>query len=223
MARSPATTAPAGCWRSWRACACSRSSTGWRPSIPFPAGADDALAAYEHLAREPERFGADPARLAVGGDSAGGNLAAALALDLRGGALPEPVFQLLIYPVCDLAQRYPSEADYREGYYLTTATMDWFCAQYVPDVERRREPRVSPLLATISPGCRRPTSPRRSPIRCATRARPTRTALAAAGVPMTLQRHPLVHGFFTLSATRSGRQAVAQVAGVLRQALTPLG
>ncbi len=193
------------------------------PEHPFPAGADDALAAYEHVAREPARFGADPTRLAVGGDSAGGNLAAALALDLRGGELPEPVFQLLIYPVCDLAQTHPSEERYREGYYLTKATMDWFCDQYVPDVETRRDPRASPLLAPDLSGL--------PPAHVATAlADPLRDegeayarALAATGVPVTLQRHPLVHGFFTLSATRSGRQAVAQVAGVLRQALTPLG
>jgi acetyl esterase len=192
------------------------------PEHPFPAGFEDALAAYEHVATEPARFGADPARLAVGGDSAGGNLAAALTLDLRGGSLPEPVFQLLIYPVCDLVERHRSEDLYRDGYYLTTATMDWFCDQYVPEVERRSDPRVSPLLADDLSGL--------PPAHVATAlADPLRDegeayarALAAAGVPTTLQRHPLVHGFFTLSATRSGRQAVAQVAGVLRQALTPL-
>jgi acetyl esterase len=192
------------------------------PEHPFPAAADDALAAYTQVATTPERFGADPFRLAVGGDSAGGQLAAALTLDLRGGALPEPVFQLLIYPVCDLAQHHPSKQDYAEGYYLTTPLMDWFCDQYVPERERRRDPRVSPLLAQDLSGL--------PPAHVATAlADPLRDegeayarALAAAGVSVTLQRHPLVHGFFTLSATRSGRQAVAQVAGVLRQALTPL-
>ena len=193
------------------------------PEHPFPAGLEDALAAYEHVATEPERFGADPARLAVGGDSAGGNLAAALTLDLRGGSLPEPVFQLLIYPVCDLVERYPSEDLYREGYYLTTATMDWFCDQYVPDVERRRDPRVSPLLADdlsrAAAGSRRHRA-RRSAARRGRGVRARARGGGRAGDPAAAPAR-------CTASSRSARRAaagrrLAQVAGVLRQALTPL-
>ncbi len=191
------------------------------PEHRYPAAADDALAAYTHVAREPESFGADPARLAVGGDSAGGNLAAALALDLRDSDLPQPAFQLLIYPACDLAGTYESELTFARGYFLTKANMDWYSDQYVPDRERRRDPRVSPLLADDLSGL--------PPAYVATAlADPLRDEgeayarkLGEAGVSVVLQRHPHIHGFFNLSATRSGREALTLMAGALRQALTP--
>src|SRR5262245_23246483 len=117
------------------------------PEHPFPAAADDALAAYAYVASNPGDFGADPRRLALGGDSAGGNLAAVTALALRGGDLPEPAFQLLVYPACDLVVKRPSVATFSTGYFLTEANMDWYSDQYVPDRERRGDPRASPLHA----------------------------------------------------------------------------
>src|SRR5258705_46944 len=73
---------------------------------PRPAAVDDALAAYAWVAAQPDRVGADPARLAVGGDSAGGNLAAIVAQAARDDdTLTDPAFQLLIYPACDLSAK----------------------------------------------------------------------------------------------------------------------
>jgi acetyl esterase len=192
------------------------------PEHPYPAAADDALAVYTHVATEPESFGADPSRLAVGGDSAGGNLAAGLTLDLRGSELPQPAFQLLIYPACDLANTYPSELTYGRGFFLTKANMDWYCDQYVPDRDRRRDPRVSPLLAEDLAGLppAHVATALADPLRDEGEAYAQR--LAQAGVPVALQRHPHIHGFFNLSATRSGREALTLMAGALRQALSPL-
>jgi acetyl esterase len=192
------------------------------PEHRYPAAADDALAAYAHVAREPESFGADPARLAIGGDSAGGNLAAALALDLRGSDLPQPAFQLLIYPACDLAGTYESELTFARGFFLTKANMDWYCDQYVPDREQRRDPRASPLLADDLSGLPPAyvATALADPLRDEGEAYARR--LAEAGVSVALQRHAHIHGFFNLSATRSGREALTLMAGVLRQALRPL-
>jgi acetyl esterase len=117
------------------------------PEHPFPAPLDDALAAYRVVAEDAERFGADPRQLAVGGDSAGGNIAAAMALELRDGDVVAPIFQLLIYPACDLLETHPSELTFGKGFFLTKANMDWYCDQYVPDRAQRRDPRASPLLA----------------------------------------------------------------------------
>src|SRR3954469_18929558 len=116
------------------------------PEHPFPAAADDALAAY--LAARPPAgpLGAHPARIAVGGDSAGGNLAAVVALDLRGDRAA-PVFQLLIYPGLDMTTRRPSRPRFGVGFVLTEENITWYQDQYVPDHARRTDPRVSPLLA----------------------------------------------------------------------------
>jgi acetyl esterase len=189
------------------------------PEHPFPAAADDALSAYDHVATSPGDFGADPRRLALGGDSAGGNLAAVTALALRGGELPEPAFQLLVYPACDLVVKRPSVATFSAGYFLTEANMDWYSDQYVPDRERRGDPRVSPLHAADLTGL--------PPAYVATAlADPLRdegdeyaARMAAAGVPVAHHVHPLIHGFLNTSATRSGRQAIALTAGALRQGL----
>jgi acetyl esterase len=189
------------------------------PEHPFPAAADDAQAAYAHVASNPGEYGADPARLALGGDSAGGNLAAVTALALRGGDLPQPAFQLLVYPACDLVGKRPSVATFSTGYFLTEANMDWYKDQYVPDRDRRGDPRVSPLLADDVAGL--------PPAYVATAlADPLRDEgdeyaerLLAAGVPVAHQVHPLIHGFLNMTAGRSSREAIAQIAGALRQGL----
>src|SRR5688500_17697127 len=97
------------------------------PEHPFPAALDDALAAVRWVARPDvvAEMGVDPDRLAVSGDSAGGNLAAVVAQQLR-DAGPAIRFQLLVYPVTDLRMDTASYVDNAEGYFLTRATMEWF-------------------------------------------------------------------------------------------------
>jgi acetyl esterase len=189
------------------------------PEHPFPAAAEDALAAYRHVAANAADFGADPHRLAVGGDSAGGNLAAVTAQTLRGDDAFRPAFQLLVYPACDLAEKHPSSRIYSEGYFLTERNMDWYMDQYVPDRARRSDPRASPLLAPELSGL----PPAYVAVALADPLRDEGEAyarrLAEAGVAVTLQRHPLIHGFVNMSGTRSGNRALAVVAGALRQGL----
>jgi acetyl esterase len=188
------------------------------PEHPFPAAADDATAAFRDVGARAAEFGADPARLAVGGDSAGGNLAAVVALDLRGDQRA-PVFQLLIYPALDLSVKHPSRLRFGEGFILTEEHMTWYQDQYVPDHARRTDPRVSPLLAPDVAGL--------PPAYVATAlADPLRDEgemyaerLRAAGVPVALHRHPQVHGFFNVTVMRSGLRALTLIAGALRQGL----
>jgi acetyl esterase len=117
------------------------------PEDPFPAGLEDALAATEWAAAHLADLGGDD-RLAVGGDSAGGNLAAVVAQHL-GDVLAA---QLLIYPATDGVGDYPSRAENGEGLFLTTAMMDWFSAHYVPaDTDLATElARIAPLHGDLS-------------------------------------------------------------------------
>jgi len=117
------------------------------PEHRFPAAIDDAAAALAWVAENAEALGVDPARIAVGGDSAGGNLAAVVAIMGRDGAAPASVFQLLLYPAVDLAMASGSYARMTEGLPLTAASMRYFIDHYVPDAGERLDWRASPLRA----------------------------------------------------------------------------
>ena len=118
------------------------------PEHRFPAAADDAIAATNWVAANAAPLGIDPKRLAVGGDSAGGNLAAVAALAARDAGRPLAA-QLLIYPVTDMS-RFEGEsyATCGEGYGLTAGAMVWFRDHYLTDANAARDWRVSPLLAS---------------------------------------------------------------------------
>jgi acetyl esterase len=188
------------------------------PEHPFPAAADDALAAYLHARARAAELGADPARVAVGGDSAGGNLAAVVALDLRGDAAA-PAFQLLIYPGLDMTRKHPSRLRFGDGFVLTEENMTFYEDQYVPDRSRRADPRVSPLVAPAVAGLPPAyiATALADPLRDEGEAYAER--LRAAGVTVALHRHPQVHGFFNLTAMRSGLRGLTLMAGALRQGL----
>jgi acetyl esterase len=190
------------------------------PEHPFPAAAEDALAAYAAVAERHAELGGDPARLALGGDSAGGNLAAVTAqASCAEPGLPRPAFQLLIYPALDMSRRTDSRRLFGERFLLTEQSMSWYEEQYVPDPARRSDPRVSPLLAEDLGGVPPAyiATCLADPLRDEGEAYARR--LHAAGVPVALQRHPLVHGFFNQTVTRGGRLAMASIAGALRQGL----
>ncbi|WP_374669737.1 alpha/beta hydrolase [Ramlibacter sp.] len=116
------------------------------PEHPFPAAMEDALAATRWVRDNADTLRVDASRLAVGGDSAGGNLAAVVALALRDAGEPQPVYQLLIYPATDQRRGAPSHTTNGEGYLLTRDTMDYFHDHYLPDPAQNLDWRASPLL-----------------------------------------------------------------------------
>lgn len=123
------------------------------PEHQAPAAADDATAAFRDVVERAEEFGIDPTRVAVAGDSAGGNLAAVTALQTRHDPQP-PCYQMLFYPVVDFAEDAPSKDVFAKGFLLEKASMDWFEDHYLPDSLDKRDPRVSPLyddLAGVAP------------------------------------------------------------------------
>ena len=134
------------CRRLANAAACRVLAVDYRlaPEHRFPAAVEDAAAALVWLGDHAASLGIDPAQLSVGGDSAGGNLAAVLALMARDGAVPPVGAQMLLYPVTDFAMDTPSYAAMTEELPLTAATMRWFIDHYAPEPEARLDWRASP-------------------------------------------------------------------------------
>ncbi|MCX7179269.1 MAG: alpha/beta hydrolase [Proteobacteria bacterium] len=116
------------------------------PEHPFPACVDDSLAAYRWVRTAATALSLDATRLAIGGDSAGGNLAAVVALALRDGGDSLPRFQLLIYPATDMRCVAPSHVANGQGYLLTNDTVAYFRRHYIEDSALWADWRASPLL-----------------------------------------------------------------------------
>lgn len=116
------------------------------PEHPAPAALDDCLAALAWTVENFELLGVDASKVAVGGDSAGGNLAAVLCQRVRDDFGPEIDFQVLVYPVIDLTLTHPSIEENAEGYFLTKATMQWFVDHYLGGADPKQAS-VSPLYA----------------------------------------------------------------------------
>lgn len=117
------------------------------PEHKFPAAVDDCIAATAWVAQNATSLGIDPDKLLVGGDSAGGNLAAVVAIHARDHAGPRIAAQLLVYPVTDLAMDTPSHSDPEAGVSLTHEAMRWFCDHYLADQSEIGDWRLSPLKA----------------------------------------------------------------------------
>ena len=117
------------------------------PEHPFPAAVDDCLAAYDWVQRNHRDLGTAPGRVGVMGDSAGGNLAAVVALATREGDVPAPVAQGLVYPAIDARLDSPSMSEMGEGLFLTKAGMEAARSMYLPDPTDWESWRASPLLA----------------------------------------------------------------------------
>jgi acetyl esterase/lipase len=191
------------------------------PEHPFPAAAEDASAAYQWAAAEAGRLGVDAGRIAVGGDSAGGNLAAAACLIARESGFASPAMQLLIYPVTETAGTARSRRTFAEGFLLTRGDMDWFEERYLPPGVDREDPRVALLGATDVSGLPPAyiATAGFDPLRDEGEAYAQR--LREAGVRVAVRRHPgLTHTFANLTAIcPSARQAMLEAAGALRMGL----
>lgn len=116
------------------------------PEYPFPAAPEDCYAATQWVATHAVKFQGDPARLAVGGDSAGGNLAAVVALMARDQGVPSLVFQLMLFPSTDFRLNTHSMEECGEGYNVTKAQMIWIRNNYLPNPEDWTHPFASPML-----------------------------------------------------------------------------
>jgi acetyl esterase len=117
------------------------------PEHRFPAAFDDCLAATRWVRREAAALGLDAARLAVGGDSAGGNLAADVSIAMRDAGEAPPAFQLLIYPATDMRAMAPSHTANAQGYLLTADSIAYYRGHYIADPAQWSDWRASPLLA----------------------------------------------------------------------------
>jgi len=120
------------------------------PEAPFPAAFDDVSAAWQWITEHAKGIGIDPTRIAVGGDSAGGCMAALVAQHAVKGAAIKPAFQLLIYPVTDFLDTSASRKTYAEGFYLTEAFMTLGEESYLLGDEDRADPRLSPLRQDVA-------------------------------------------------------------------------
>lgn len=192
------------------------------PEHPFPAAPEDAYAATRYVAEHAAEFGIDPGRIAVGGDSAGGNLATVVALMARDRGGPSLRFQLLIYPATTWAHDdSASMREYANDHFLTREMMDWFTDSYVNPADRR-QPYASPLYADI--GGLPPAlviTAECDPVR--DQGEEYARKLQAAGVPVELTRYDgMIHPFFSLGGIiDGGRTAISQAAQAVRTALTP--
>jgi len=185
------------------------------PEHPFPAAYDDSIAAVQWVIDHADELGIDPQRVVVGGDSAGGNLAAAVAQhfgsQLRG--------QLLVYPAVDLTRVSSAATQYAEGYLLNSATMNWFAEQYLGNINRR-DSRISPMLAddavfaSLAPA--HVVIAEYDPLR--DDGFDYAEKLRQHGVAVTVDHHDdQMHGFFSLPSVLPGAQkAIATAAEFLK-------
>jgi acetyl esterase/lipase len=194
------------------------------PEHPFPAPLDDCWRALLWTAKNAAGFGGDGTRLAVMGDSAGGNLAAVCALLARDEGAPEIAMQVLVYPVVDAARDTQSFVDNASGYLLTRADMDWFYACYLGGAADGADWRISPLhapdLQRVAPAV--VVTAEFDPLRDEGEAYARR--LEADGVPVVHLRYDgIIHAFFGLSAAfDASRDAIQRVSTELRRAFGTL-
>lgn len=194
------------------------------PETPFPGPLEDCVRATYWAHEHADELGVDAARIAIGGDSAGGNLAAAVAQ-----VAPVPLrFQLLVYPATDLRATSESYVEHAEGYYLTSDAMRWFIGHYLSgDENDPDDPRASPLLAVPSAFSASPPTlvitAEFDPLRDEAIAYADR--LVECGVAASLVHYPgQFHGFFPhASVLGDARSAQTLAAHALAEALAPSG
>lgn len=190
------------------------------PEHPYPAAVDDALAATEWVAAHAGELGGDPARLVVAGDSAGGNLAAVVAMTARDRGGPPIAFQVLIYPVVDQRRKSSLSSPHTKSGVLTAEHMQWFTAQYLGDSGAQSEVSASPILGdmtglpdghvltgALDPLCEEGEEYARM--------------LAAGGAKVSVRRYDRgFHGFFNLADhLPAAAEATDDVCAVVRAAL----
>lgn len=192
------------------------------PEAKFPAAPEDCYAATCFIHARADELGIDPSRIALGGDSAGGNLAAVVAKLAKERGGPKLAFQLLLCPATDWRTLdTPSYREHGDGCFLTLTSMQWFRKHYLRDEADRSDPMASPLLAddlsALPPALI--VTAEYDPLRDEGEA--YGQALKAAGVPTTITRYDsTIHGFVSFYAfIPQGKAALQEAAAALRQAL----
>jgi acetyl esterase len=185
------------------------------PEHPFPAWIEDGLATFDWAIEHAAELGADPARVAVSGDSAGGNIAAVIAQERR------PALQLLIYPSVDMRGPRRSHELFGDGFFLTSALIEWYTTHFLPEDADRTDIRRSPILATDVSGVAPAIviTAGFDPLRDEGEAYAEK--LREAGVPVLAHRfRGMFHGFInSVGVSPACRGALTEVAGMLRARL----
>ncbi|PJK29114.1 alpha/beta hydrolase [Minwuia thermotolerans] len=189
------------------------------PEHPFPAGVEDCLAAYRWLRGNAGDLGGDPARVAVGGDSAGGNLSIVVSQQAAKSGETPPDFQLLIYPATDFAMDTASHAEFEQGAIIPRDRILWYMKQYLADERAKADTRASPIRMADLQG-QPPALVQTAgfdPLRDEAKAYADR--LAAAGVDVTYHEYPgQIHGFMMLAkAIPQGLAATREAADYMRR------
>jgi len=188
------------------------------PEHRYPAAVEDAYAATSWVAKNTDAIQADPDRLAVGGDSAGGHLAAVVGLLARDRKGPRIDLQALIYPITDCNFNTPSYLENIEGYMLTRDLMKWFWNHFIEDEGQANDPYVSPLRAKNFSDLPQALiiTAEYDPLRDEGQAFGKR--LQEAGVKVTLSRYPgMIHGFIRMTARLdNAKEALDEIAGRLK-------
>jgi acetyl esterase len=192
------------------------------PEHKFPAAPEDCYAALQWVGANADGINGDPMRIAIGGDSAGGNLTAVVAQMSRDRGGVRPVYQLLVYPVTDHGYDTPSYRENADDYLLTKDAMVWFWNHYLGSESDGNSPLASPLradnLRDLPPAL--VITAEFDPLRDEGEAYAAK--LRDAGVPVMLTRYDgMIHGFFSLGAVLDqGKNAMAEAAAGLRAAFS---
>ena len=197
-------------------------SVGYRraPEHPFPIPLEDCCAAFDWVSSNADGLGLDPDRIAIGGDSAGGNMSAALCLKRRDAGQRLPKAQLLIYPSTDLAGSFPSTEEFAEGQVITREHLRWFHSNYVPNPDQMNNPYASPLFAQDHSGLPPAViiTAGFDPLR--DEAQALAKALTEAGVHTQHKEYAsLGHGFILADATKAVREANHEICQMLGSVL----
>lgn len=191
------------------------------PEFPFPAAHEDAFAAIVDIAARHRYFGVDPLRIAIGGDSAGANLAIVAARRAAREGAPQIRHQLLFYPPTQMTGSTPSREKFAEGYFLTKETMDWFDGHYMPPDADRLEERSSPLLTPPPSGLAPALVITAGFDPLVDEGRAYAEQLRKAGIPCRYIDYPdQIHGFVSFTAFSTvADAAIADAAREVRAAL----
>lgn len=191
------------------------------PEHRFPAGLEDMLAVFRHARDRAGDFGAPAGKASIGGDSMGGNFAAAVCLMLKAAGEAQPCLQLAIYPAVDIVNETQSERTYADAFPLTRDTMKWFMANYLNAADSPADPRISPLLADSLEGL--------APAVVVTagfdvlhdQGEAYAKALSAAGAPTVYRSYDcLFHGFTAYTGVSPAADtACREIAGLAREGL----